>query len=100
MTEKLFTREMVEKINSAPGWEGFKAEKIQLSGPDAGQPVDVPPQARKGDDVPAVIVKYDPFCDCGEEKMMFRTEPPIKGFCLWGWGYADTCYECAVISSD
>jgi hypothetical protein len=100
MIEKLFTRELVEHINSGTDWQAFRAESIQLSRPDAGQPADVPfLKPANGQDIPVIVVEYNPVCDCGELKVKTR-KTVCESLDLVGEGYWDTCYECAVVSSD
>lgn len=101
MTKGADIKQVVDRINSSPGWRAFKAEEIQVAGPEAGQPVDVPfvRTVPPFDPIPVTVVTYYPFCDCGEpvleEKVLM-----CKEITIYGYGYMDTCYECAVVSSD
>jgi len=54
---------------------------------------------RRFDTSPAFRVAYYPLCDCGAPALT-RIEVPEEPFCLVGSEYMDTCYECAVVSSD
>ena len=92
---------LIDYINSRPGWWSFKAEDIQVTGPDAGQPVDVPfvKTVPPFDPIPVTVVTYYPLCDCGA-KVLERIEAFEEPVLLFGMEYMETCYECAVVSSD
>ena len=99
--QQLFSRELLEYVNSRPGWKAFKAEEIQVTGQEAGQPVDVPfvSTVPPFDPIPMTVVTYYPPCDCGEPALEERVLL-CKEMTLYGYGYMETCYECQVVSSD
>ena len=90
-------KEIVERINSSPTWEGFgKGHEIA-----DGQRVvnDLLNLELEFDAIPLTVITYYPFCDCGErvlEQRLLMSEE----LTLYGYAFMETCYECGVISSD
>lgn len=79
-------KEVVDCINSSFPID-WKAEAAHIA---KSLPFDPPP---------AFVVAYYPCCDCGAPALV-RIEVPNEPFLLVGSEYMETCYECAVVSSD
>lgn len=101
MTKGATIKEIVDRINASPDWKTDEELGIRVSiVDDPLNNVDAGTYERiRFDPIPMTVVTYYPFCDCGEpvleEKVLM-----CKELTLYGYGYMETCYECAVVSSD
>ena len=89
MTEGAGIKEIVEFINASfpIDWEAEAAHIRETQGVSTNDPI------------PVTVVIYYPFCDCGEP-VLEKKVLMCKEMTLYGYGYMETCYECAVVSSD
>jgi hypothetical protein len=86
-------KEVVQLINASSGWRSYGkgCETVEFKATLLPEVQDDP--------IPIVVVTYYPACDCGELNLVSKVLL-CEEFDLYGYGYMDTCYECAVVSSD
>ena len=92
MAENCSWKELVEHINSSAQWYPMKDKVIECVAPGIFPEVQYNP-------IPVKVVIEYPFCDCGEP-VLEKKVLMCKALDIYGYGYMETCYECAVVSSD
>ncbi|TET80383.1 hypothetical protein E3J38_05640 [candidate division TA06 bacterium] len=95
MTKGADIKEVVDRINASFGID-WNAEAAHIAQHVANDLLNLEFDFRS---IPVKVVTYYPFCDCGEPVLLEKVLM-CKEITIYGYGYMETCYECAVISSD